>query len=168
MQIGLAMSTSNWCFQYVNFCQLIPMPSVARGAPKRAESGESRYTVIDLQREFPDAASCLEYLWRSRFAADGHTADCPKCKRPRRFHRLTRSPAYSCDSCGHHIHPMKGTIFEKSSTSLQLWFYAIFLMSESRYRISARELERELGVTYKTAWRMLDRIRSKLIADRVP
>jgi hypothetical protein len=64
---------------------------------------------------------------------------------------------------------MQGTIFEKSSTSLQLWFYAIFLMSESRYRISAKQLERELGVTYKTAWRMLDRIRSKLIVDdRVP
>jgi transposase len=163
------MSNSIRVFQYVNFCQLIPMSSVTRGIPKQAESRESRYTVMDLQREFPDAASCLDYLWRSRFAPDGHTAHCPKCKCRRRFHRLTRSPAYSCDSCGHHIHPMQGTIFEKSSTSLQLWFYAIFLMSESRYRISAKQLERELGVTYKTAWRMLDRIRSKLIVDdRVP
>lgn len=58
---------------------------------------------------------------------------------------------------------MKGTIFEKSTTSLQLWFYAMFLMASTRCGISAKQLERELGVTYKTAWRMFNKIRNELM-----
>ena len=68
-------------------------------------------------------------------------------------------------SCGHHIHPTAGTIFERSSTSLQLWFYAIHLMTSTRCGVSAKQLERELGVTYKTAWRMFNRIRHELMAE---
>jgi hypothetical protein len=60
---------------------------------------------------------------------------------------------------------MKGTIFEKSTTSLQLWFYAMFLMASTRCGISAKQLERELGVTYKTAWRMFNKIRNELMSD---
>jgi hypothetical protein len=60
---------------------------------------------------------------------------------------------------------MKGTIFEKSTTSLQLWFYAMFLMASTRCGISAKQLERELGVTYKTAWRMFNKIRTELMND---
>ena len=83
------------------------------------------------------------------------TPHCPKCERERKFHRAKTRASYACDSCGLHIHPMKGTIFEKSTTSLQLWFYAIYLMASTRCGISAKQLERELGVTYKTAWRMM-------------
>ena len=57
---------------------------------------------------------------------------------------------------------MAGTIFEKSVTSLKLWFYAIFLMTATRCGISAKQIERETGVTYKTAWRMFHQIRSLL------
>jgi transposase-like protein len=73
-------------------------------------------------------------------------------------------PSWSCDHCGHHIHPTAGTIFHKSSTSLQLWFYAIYLMTSTRCGISAKQLERELGTTYKTAWRMFNKIRNELMA----
>ena len=66
---------------------------------------------------------------------------------------------------GHHIHPTAGTIFHKSSTSLHLWFYAMYLMTSTRCGISAKQLERELGVTYKTAWRMFNLIRNQLMAD---
>ncbi len=141
------------------------MPPVDRNRPRRAKSSDSTYSLMDLHREFPDDATCLDYLWRKRFSADGQTAECSKCGQNRRFHRLSKHPAYSCDSCGHHIHPTKGTIFEKSSTSLALWFHAIFLMSQSRCGISAKHLERELGVTYKTAWRMFNRIRTKLMSQ---
>jgi transposase-like protein len=55
---------------------------------------------------------------------------------------------------------MVGTIFENSATSLRLWFQAINLMASTRCGISAKQLERELGVTYKTAWRMLNEVRS--------
>ena len=49
---------------------------------------------------------------------------------------------------------MVGSIFEKSRTPLQLWFYAIFLFTTSKHGVSGKELQRQLGVTYKTAWRM--------------
>ncbi len=111
-------------------------------------------------REYPDDSTCLDKLWRERFAADGHHAACPKCKRERKFHRIKTRACYACDSCGWQIYPTKGTIFEKSTTSLQLWFYAMYLMASTRCGISAKQLERELGVTYKTAWRMFNKIRS--------
>jgi transposase len=141
------------------------MPPVDRKRPTRAESSESRYSIMEFKRDFPDDDACLEWLWRRRFAPDGHTASCPKCRQPRRFHRLTNQPAYSCDICGWHLHPTAGTIFHKSSTALWLWFYAMYLMSSTRSGISAKQLERQIGVTYKTAWRMLNRIRNKLMTE---
>lgn len=141
------------------------MASVKRNSPVRAKSSESRYTVMDFMRDFPDDATCLEYLWRRGLSRDGAHAHCPKCGRERKFHRVAARPSYSCDTCGHHLHPTAGTIFHKSSTSLQLWFHAVFLMSQTRCGISAKQLERDLGVTYKTAWRMFTKIRNELMAQ---
>jgi transposase len=120
---------------------------------------------MEFMRECPDDAACLDILWRERFAPDGHHAECVKCERQRKFHRIQSRPAYSCDTCGHAIYPLSGTIFHKSSTSLQLWFYAMYLMTSTRCGVSAKQLERELGVTYKTAWRMFNKIRNQLMAD---
>src|SRR5437588_524993 len=119
-------------------------------------------------REWPDDATCLEWLWRTRHSPDGKTADCPKCETDRTFKRYeftTRRQSWTCTGCGHHIHPTAGTIFEKSSTSLHLWFYAMYLMTSTRCGISAKQLERDLGVKYKTAWRMFNKIRNQLMAD---
>ena len=120
---------------------------------------------MEFMREFPDDATCLEWLWRNRYAPDGSHAYCPKCKRERKFHKVAERPTWDCDSCGHHLHPLAGTIFEKSSTSLHLWFFAIHLMTSTRCGVSAKQLERELGVTYKTAWRMFNLIRNKLMTE---
>jgi len=136
-----------------------------RNNPKRAKSSDSDLSLVEFWREYPDDAACLDRLWRERFAPDGHHAQCPVCKRERKFHRIKSRASYACDSCGKHLHPMKGTIFEKSTTSLQLWFYAMFLMASTRCGISAKQLERELGVTYKTAWRMFNKIRTELMND---
>jgi transposase len=129
---------------------------------------EARYSLAQFMREYPDDAACLETLWRERYAPDGSIAACPNCARDRRFHRINARPAYSCDTCGCSLYPLAGTIFHKSSTSLQLWFYAIYLMASTRCGISAKLLERELGVTYKTAWRMCSLIRTKLTSDDKP
>jgi transposase-like protein len=110
----------------------------------------------------------LEHLWRSRYSTDGEHAHCPKCKQTRRFKRYAtkqRRQTWTCTGCGQHVQPTAGTIFAKSSTSLQLWFYAIYLMTSTRCGVSAKHLERELGVTYKTAWRMANLIRNKLMSD---
>jgi transposase len=144
------------------------MPPVDRRNPIRNKATESGYSFMEFTREFPDDETCLNWLWRARFAEDGETAYCERCNKPRAFKRYATSdkrPAWYCSACGYRIHVLAGTIFEKSSTSLQLWFYAMFVMASTRCGISAKQLERELGVTYKTAWRMFNLIRNQLMAD---
>jgi transposase len=123
---------------------------------------------MDFMREFPDDDACLEYLWRTRYSTDGTHAHCPKCDQERVFKRYAtgqRRQSWTCNGCGLHVHPTAGTIFHKSSTSLHLWFYAIYLMTSTRCGLAAKQLEREIGVTYKTAWRMFNKIRNELMAD---
>lgn len=144
------------------------MAHVDRKNPIRAASSESDYTLMDFQREFPDDDACLDWLWRNRYSEDGTHAECPKCQKTREFGRYTTAQqrqSWTCKGCGHHLHPTAGTIFHKSSTSLHLWFYAMYLMTSTRCGISAKQLERELGVTYKTAWRMAYLIRHKLMTQ---
>jgi transposase-like protein len=144
------------------------VPPVDRSNPTRAKSSESSCSLMEFMREFPDDAACLEWLWRNRFAPDGEHAFCERCEAERAFKRYAcadRRPAWFCQTCGHRIHPLAGTIFHKSSTSLHLWFYAMFLMASTRCGVSAKQLERELGVTYKTAWRMFNKIRNELMAE---
>ena len=123
---------------------------------------------MEFVREFPNDETCLRHVWRERYAPDGDHAHCPRCERERVFKRYEtkqRRPAWFCSTCGFRIHPLKGTIFEGSSTSLHLWFYAMYLITSTRCGISAKHLERELGVTYKTAWRMFNKIRNQLMDE---
>jgi transposase-like protein len=140
-----------------------------RKDPKRAKSSESRYSLMEFMRDFPDDDACLEWLWATRYCTeDGTGAWCRKCGEVRKFTKYTTSQqrqSWTCNACGLHVHPTAGTIFHKSSTSLHLWFYAMYLMTSTRCGISAKQLERELGVTYKTAWRMFHLIRNELMAQ---
>ncbi len=122
-----------------------------------------RYTVNDFNAQFPNEESCLEWLKGQRFP--GGIAHCEKCGVERKHHRVTGRPAYACDYCGSMISPMAGTIFHKSTTPLRLWFYAMYLMSATRCGISAKQIQRETGVTYKTAWRMFKQIRTLMSED---
>ena len=119
-----------------------------------------RYTINDFNRQFPDDNACFEHLREQRFP-DG-MAYCQTCKQERQHHRVNGRPVYACDECLTQISPMAGTIFEHSSTSLRLWYYAMYLMASTRCGISAKQIQRETGVTYKTAWRMFRQIRSLL------
>ena len=118
-----------------------------------------RYTITQFNRDFPNDDACLEWL-KNYLYPDG--IFCETCKRVTKHHKIASRRSYSCDFCGHHVHPTAGTIFEKSTTPLKLWFHAIYLMSSTRCGISAKQIERETGVTYKTAWRMFKQIRSLL------
>ena len=95
------------------------------------------------------------------------TLDALRCDQERKFHRVKSRPSYSCDSCGHPS-IRGGTIFHKSATSLHLWFYAGYLLTSTRCGISAKQLERELGVTYKTAWRMFNHSETIMADDTGP
>ena len=144
------------------------MPPANRHEPKRAKSSHSDYSVTEFLAEFPDDAACLEHLWRTRYSRDGEHAHCPRCDSRRVFKRYATKQgrqSWTCTACGLHVHPTAGTIFAKSSTSLRLWFHAMYLMTSTRCGISAKQLERELGVHYKTAWRMFNKIRNELMSE---
>jgi transposase len=120
---------------------------------------------MEFMAEFPDDEACLQWLWKTRLSPDGEHAHCPKCNVERsftRYHTKQQRQSWTCVACGHHLHPTADTIFHKSSTSLHLWFYAMYMITSTRCGISAKQLGRELGVTYKTAWRIFNRIRYSL------
>ena len=119
----------------------------------------TKYSIRDFNKQFPDDDACLQWLVEFLYPSGIH---CHKCERVTKHHKVKSRKSYSCQECGHHVHPTAGTIYHKSSTPLKLWFYAVFLMSNTRCGISAKQIERELGVTYKTAWRMFKQIRTML------
>ena len=114
-----------------------------------------RYTFKQFKEEYPDDDACLKAVLENRY---GNT--CPKCGVVgTKFYKITGRKAFACLNCRKHIYPLADTIFRKSETSLWNWFYAIYQFSVSKNGVSAKELERSLGVTYKTAWRMCKQIR---------
>lgn len=123
------------------------------------------FSLSDFEACFPDETACLDFLKEKRYP--GGVAPCARCGRERRHHRVRGRRAYACDSCGSMISPAAGTIFEESSTSLRTWFYAVFRATTTR-GLTAKQLQRETGVTYKTAWRMMSRIRELLTACLEP
>ena len=123
-----------------------------------------RYTFKDFKAEFPDDQACLESVLENRW---GKT--CPRCGVVGvTFHPITGRKGFVCSECDRHLYPLKDTIFQKSTTSLWNWFYAIYLFSVAKNGVSAKELERHLGVTYKTAWRMAKQIRKLMEQDNEP
>ncbi len=114
------------------------------------------FTQIDFDGLFPDDDACLEYIRQKKYP---QRIDCARCKENALFHRVKGRRSYACDYCGYQISPTAGTLFHKSRTPLRIWFYVIFQMAHTKGKVSAKHIERETGVTYKTAWRMCNRIR---------
>jgi transposase len=119
-----------------------------------------RLTVGEFFARFPDEDACLTHIMEARY---GLRHICDACGVEGTFHKLTNRRAYSCSSCGDHVYPTAGTVFQDTRTPLQVWFYAVYLFVTTRHGVSGKELQRALGVTYKTAWRMGQQIR-KLMA----
>ncbi|HEX3665124.1 MAG TPA: transposase [Rhizomicrobium sp.] len=123
-----------------------------------------KFTFKQFQAQFPDDAACLERLMTVKFG--GTKLTCPGCGVVgAQFHAMGARKAYACQHCGHHIYPCAGTIFHKSSTKLTHWFFAMYLMTSTRHGVAAKELERQLGVTYKTAWRIAHELRKLMAAS---
>lgn len=121
-----------------------------------------KYTFKKFSAEYPDDAACLDKIMLMTYG--GTQFECPHCKKASKFHRIAKRRAYACQECGDHIYPCVGTIFEKSRTPLNKWFYAMYLFTSSRHGVPARELERQLGVTYKCAWRIAHHLRKLMAA----
>lgn len=110
-----------------------------------------------MKQEFPDDDTCLETIFDNRY---GSMKACPKCGivRPT-YYRVKKRMSFVCKECRYQIYPLVGTIFEKTTTPLTDWFHAIYLFSVSKNGVSAKEIERQVGVSYKTAHRMAKQIR---------
>ncbi len=121
-----------------------------------------KYTTKDFDQEFPNDDTCLEWLKNYRWPNGIH---CVKCQKITKHHRIKNRTSYSCDYCGNQVYPTAGTIFHKSATPLRVWFQAIYRMASTRCGISAKQIQRETGVTYKTAWRMFKQIRTLFDED---
>lgn len=121
-----------------------------------------KYSFAKFRNEFPNDEACLAKIMELRY---GKEPLCPKCGKPTHFSPITGRRGYACQWCGYHAFPCVGTPFEKSTTPLTLWFHAMYLITSTRNGVSAKELERQLGVTYKCAWRIGHEIR-KLMAER--
>lgn len=112
-------------------------------------------SIQEFHRRFRDHKQCLEYLFTMQY----NIVSCPKCGRENAYHKHPTKPCYTCNCGQSHLYPMRHTVFKGSPVPLTKWFYAIFLMCQLPEGVSAKELERKLGVTYPTAWRMAKRIR---------
>lgn len=117
----------------------------------------TKYGIISLRKQFPNDDAILEFLFDAR-----HTR---KCSCGGTYKRLKGRKQFYCSKCLYQIAPTAGTIFHKSDTPLTTWFHAIMVFSNAKSGMSASALQRDLEVTYKTAWRMLTRIRKALPQD---
>lgn len=113
-------------------------------------------TLRQFQDRFPTEESCLEHLKLVRF---GERHECDKCGKDAKFYRVAKRRSYACEHCGAQIYPTADTPFHRTRTSLRDWFHVMFLFTTSRNGVAAKEVERQIGVTYKTAWRMCHEIR---------
>jgi len=112
-------------------------------------------TILEFQENYGTEEQCREYLKASRWP-DGF--ECPKCQHKAYYNTQSRG-LYHCKSCEYQCSVTAGTIFDKTRTPLVKWFMAIYLMGEDKRGISALALKKKIGVSYTTAWTMLQKIR---------
>ena len=113
-------------------------------------------TLRQFQNRFPTEDGCLDHLFQTRYGTD---FDCPGCDRPARYTRVAGRRSYQCQWCAHQVYPTAGTPFDRTRTPLRDWFFVMFQFCTTRNGVAAKKVERDLGVTYKTAWRMCHEIR---------
>jgi transposase len=118
-----------------------------------------KITIRDLIRDFGTTEQCLEFLRNLRWPNGIH---CDKCDKITPHHLISSRKCYSCQNCRNQVYPTAGTIFHKSRVPLPDWFYVIFQFAKTRAGFSAKQVERELGVSYPTALRMCNLIRSRM------
>ncbi|MFA5889152.1 MAG: IS1595 family transposase [Candidatus Paceibacterota bacterium] len=114
----------------------------------------NKYTIQDLKNQFPTDEVCAEYIFDSLHSR--------KCSCGGEYKQLKGRRQFQCSKCRYQVAPTVNTIFHKSPTPLTLWFHALFVFSTSKSGLSAKNLESQIGVTYKCAWRMLNQIKKAL------
>ncbi|PJZ40959.1 hypothetical protein CH370_14560 [Leptospira kmetyi] len=121
-------------------------------------------TFFQLVSRFPNEQSVIDYFIGSRY---GRKIKCHYCGKGNKLSRMKGRPKFiQCNRCNLSFSIFKNTIFEKSSTDLVKWIFAIYQLTiVAKKGLSALQLQRQIGVTYKTAWRMLRQIRLAMTND---
>jgi transposase-like protein len=115
--------------------------------------------LVDLMHDFCDEAKCRRYIEHLRWPRG---AQCPRCESTK-VYRLENRPLLLCASCEHQFSATAGTIFHDTHLPLTKWFLATMLLCESKKGMSACQIQRSLGVSYKTAWYLCHRIRAAML-----
>jgi transposase-like protein len=123
-----------------------------------------KYTLQEFLKEYPTDAACLDKVFKLRFGELKRT--CPHCENETQFRRITTRRSYQCRLCYHQLYPCANTPFNKTRTPLNYWFYVMYLMTTTRNGVSSKEVERALGVTYKTAYKMTTQVRKLMTEQR--
>lgn len=109
--------------------------------------------------KFSTEKDMVDFYLKTRYS---NKLTCNHCQSEKVYQRRNNLKLFDCNTCGNTFSPFKETIFKKSSTDLRKWMYAIYVLLNGKKNISALQLQREVGVTYKTAWRMLRQIRTAM------
>ena len=117
-----------------------------------------KYSIKDLRRDFPNDKAILDVMFSARF---GRECGCGGT------YSYMSDRKYQCGRCRNKVSPTAGTIFHKSTTPLTDWLHVLFIFSQAKSGVSAKEIEMQIGCTYKTAWRMLKLIRGALPTENV-
>ena len=115
-------------------------------------------SLIEFQKRFKDEQACLKALERMRWP---NGFECPSCHHDHAYELVERR-LYQCARCAHQASLTAGTIFHKTRTPLQKWFWAIYLVSQDKGGVAALRLAKQLNLGYKTAWLMLHKIRAAM------
>jgi transposase-like protein len=119
----------------------------------------AQFDLVELIDRFGSEDKCHDYLEGLRWP-DG--VRCPRCQSDK-ISRIAKRRQFDCDSCRYQFSVRVGTLFHDSKLPLWKWFLAVYMIGESKKGISANQLKRMLGVTYKTAWYLCHRIRAAMI-----
>jgi len=114
--------------------------------------------LLTLEKRFSTQRKCEVFLKQSRWPSG---IQCPKCGANHPYWIASRK-VWECSACAYQFSVTTGTIFHRSRTPLRKWFFAIWFMSTEKKGIAAKQLERTLDVTYKTAWRMAMQVRKAM------
>ena len=118
-------------------------------------------SLIEARKEFSTQIKCEDHLAKMRWP---NGVECPRCG-SKAVTRLSTRRKWQCKKCRYQFSVTAGTIFHKSHIDLPRWMMAVWLMCHSPKGVSSKQIERELGVTYKTAWYMTQRIRTAMKHD---
>jgi transposase-like protein len=113
-------------------------------------------SLLAMMEAFPNEETCVRHLENLRWPKG---IVCPCCGSTRKIYHVRRSYIYKCADCHNEFSVRKNTIFEESRLPLRKWFAAAWLITANRKGIASTQLAREIGVTQKTAWFILGRLR---------